>query len=196
MTVLTGETGAGKTLVVEALQLVLGGRASPAWCGPGRPRPSSRPASWSGEGGAEEVILARSVPAEAGPAPGSTAAWRRWPRSPRPAAELAEIHGQHEHRVAGHSAPAHAPSWTRSPAPTSAGCERCAASCARSTRRWRARAATRSSGPARPTSCATRWRRSTPPASTDPDEEDACAARRTGWPTPPPIARRRSAPRT
>ena len=27
MTVLTGETGAGKTLVVEALQLVLGGRA-------------------------------------------------------------------------------------------------------------------------------------------------------------------------
>ena len=29
MTVLTGETGAGKTLVVEALQLVLGGRAMP-----------------------------------------------------------------------------------------------------------------------------------------------------------------------
>ena len=29
MTVLTGETGAGKTLVVEALHLVLGGRASP-----------------------------------------------------------------------------------------------------------------------------------------------------------------------
>ncbi len=29
MTALTGETGAGKTLVVEALQLVLGGRASP-----------------------------------------------------------------------------------------------------------------------------------------------------------------------
>ena len=28
MTVLTGETGAGKTLVVEALQLVLGGRAN------------------------------------------------------------------------------------------------------------------------------------------------------------------------
>ena len=27
MTVLTGETGAGKTLVVEALQLVLGGKA-------------------------------------------------------------------------------------------------------------------------------------------------------------------------
>ena len=29
MTALTGETGAGKTLVVEALQLVLGGRANP-----------------------------------------------------------------------------------------------------------------------------------------------------------------------
>ena len=30
MTVLTGETGAGKTLLVDALQLVLGGRANPA----------------------------------------------------------------------------------------------------------------------------------------------------------------------
>ena len=31
MTALTGETGAGKTLVVQALQLVLGSRASPGF---------------------------------------------------------------------------------------------------------------------------------------------------------------------
>ncbi len=30
LTALTGETGAGKTLVVEALHLVLGGKASPS----------------------------------------------------------------------------------------------------------------------------------------------------------------------
>jgi len=45
MTALTGETGAGKTLVVEALQLVLGGRATPAWCGPAPAKRWSRPDS-------------------------------------------------------------------------------------------------------------------------------------------------------
>src|SRR5687768_13356210 len=34
MTVITGETGAGKTLVVEALQLLLGARADPVMVGP------------------------------------------------------------------------------------------------------------------------------------------------------------------
>ena len=32
MTALTGETGAGKTLVVEALELLVGGRWMPPWC--------------------------------------------------------------------------------------------------------------------------------------------------------------------
>ena len=35
MTALTGETGAGKTLVVEAIELLLGGRADPVLVRPG-----------------------------------------------------------------------------------------------------------------------------------------------------------------
>ena len=35
MTALTGETGAGKTLLVEAVELLLGGRADPALVRPG-----------------------------------------------------------------------------------------------------------------------------------------------------------------
>ena len=71
MTVLTGETGAGKTLVVEALQLVLGGRADPAMVRAGRPGSVGRGTLRRGEGDTErEVILARSVPAE-----GRSRAW-------------------------------------------------------------------------------------------------------------------------
>ena len=36
MTVLTGETGAGKTLIVDAIALLLGAGPTPPWCGPGR----------------------------------------------------------------------------------------------------------------------------------------------------------------
>ncbi|HEX9970249.1 MAG TPA: AAA family ATPase, partial [Acidimicrobiales bacterium] len=35
MTVLTGETGAGKTLLVEAIELLVGGRADPVLVRPG-----------------------------------------------------------------------------------------------------------------------------------------------------------------
>jgi DNA repair protein RecN (Recombination protein N) len=110
MTALTGETGAGKTLVVEALQLVLGGRANPGMvragasealvearfvvAGPGGPDGDET------DGGNErEVILARSVPAE-----GRSKAWVDGRMAPvaalaEAAAQLVEIHGQHEHRA-------------------------------------------------------------------------------------------------
>ena len=32
LTAITGETGAGKTLLVEAVELLLGGRAGTPWC--------------------------------------------------------------------------------------------------------------------------------------------------------------------
>ncbi len=106
MTVLTGETGAGKTLVVEALQLVLGGRANPGMVRAGAAEALVEARFVVGgdadgdDGGAErEVILARSVPAV-----GRSKAWVDGRMAPigalaEAAAELVEIHGQHEHRA-------------------------------------------------------------------------------------------------
>ena len=100
MTALTGETGAGKTLVVEALQLVLGGRANPGMVRAGAAEALVEARFVVGEGDAErEVILARSVPAE-----GRSRAWVDGRMVPvgalgEAAAELVEIHGQHEHRA-------------------------------------------------------------------------------------------------
>src|SRR5580658_10990278 len=59
MTALTGETGAGKTLLVEALELLVGGRAYPVLF-----RPGADQALVEGRflvGDEEEVILARAV---------------------------------------------------------------------------------------------------------------------------------------
>ena len=38
--VLTGETGAGKSILLDALGLVLGNRVKPRWCAPGKNRPA------------------------------------------------------------------------------------------------------------------------------------------------------------
>ena len=100
MTALTGETGAGKTLVVEALQLVLGGRADPGIVRRGASEALVEARFVVGEGDDErEVILARSVPAE-----GRSRAWVDGRMAAlgalgEAATELVEIHGQHEHRA-------------------------------------------------------------------------------------------------
>jgi DNA repair protein RecN (Recombination protein N) len=110
MTALTGETGAGKTLVVEALQLVLGGRANPGMVRAGAAEAlvearfvvaegSGPDGDETGGGHEREVILARSVPAE-----GRSKAWVDGRMAPvgalaEAAAQLVEIHGQHEHRA-------------------------------------------------------------------------------------------------
>ncbi len=103
MTVLTGETGAGKTLVVEALQLVLGGRANPSMVRAGATEAIVEArfevdAATGGDAAAGEIILSRSVPAD-----GRSRAWVNGRMSPvgalsETAAELVEIHGQHEHQ--------------------------------------------------------------------------------------------------
>ena len=101
MTALTGETGAGKTLLVEALWLVLGARASGDIV-----RAGAREALVEArfhildEGGTErETVLARSVPA----GNGRSRAWVDGRMVPVTAlAELAptlvDIHGQHDHQ--------------------------------------------------------------------------------------------------
>ncbi len=99
MTVLTGETGAGKTLVVEALQLVLGGRASPTLVRAGATEAMVEARFVvDAEDGEREIIIARSLPAE-----GRSRAWIDGRMSPVSAlsevtSELVEIHGQHEHQ--------------------------------------------------------------------------------------------------
>src|ERR1700679_890189 len=61
MTVLTGETGAGKTLIVDAISLLLGGRADGALV-----RPGAREAVVEGRfvaaGSGAELVLSRVVP--------------------------------------------------------------------------------------------------------------------------------------
>jgi DNA repair protein RecN (Recombination protein N) len=96
LTVLTGETGAGKTLLVEALHLVLGGaeRGLPAR----QPAlPSLAEAVFSDGDG--EVVLARERSAQGrlrAVLDGTTASAQALSER---AAGLCELHGQHEHQV-------------------------------------------------------------------------------------------------
>ena len=96
MTAITGETGAGKTLVVEALDMLLGGRADPVLV-----RPGSEEAFIEGRFliQDDEVLLARSVPRS-----GRSRAWVDGRMAPvallaETGASLVEIHGQHAHRA-------------------------------------------------------------------------------------------------
>jgi DNA repair protein RecN (Recombination protein N) len=101
MTALTGETGAGKTLVVEALQLLLGGRADPGLVRPGAAEALVEGRfvlDVEGPGGDEatELILSRSVPA----AGGRSRAWVDGRMAPASAlaehgGRLVDLYGQH-----------------------------------------------------------------------------------------------------
>ena len=92
MTALTGETGAGKTLLVDALELLVGGRADPSLV-----RPGADEALVEGRFSVDddEVILARAVPAQ-----GRSRAWIDGRMAPVSAlaelgTRLLELHGQH-----------------------------------------------------------------------------------------------------
>ncbi|MGQ0830365.1 MAG: DNA repair protein RecN [Microthrixaceae bacterium] len=67
MTVLTGETGAGKTLVVDAIELLVGGRADPTVVRAGATEAWVEGRFVTGgaaENDAREVVLARAIPAK------------------------------------------------------------------------------------------------------------------------------------
>jgi DNA repair protein RecN (Recombination protein N) len=95
MTALTGETGAGKTLIVEALELLVGGRADPVLV-----RPGAEQALVDGRFVVddEEIILARAVAVK-----GRSRAWIDGRMAPVSAlaeagARLVDLHGQHAHQ--------------------------------------------------------------------------------------------------
>ncbi|MGQ0824793.1 MAG: DNA repair protein RecN [Actinomycetota bacterium] len=103
MTVITGETGAGKTLVVDALELLCGGRADPSVV-----REGASEARVQGrfvlEDEEDEVVLARVVPA-VGRSRGyvngglvTAAELSHWGR------RLVDLHGQHAHQHLLHAA--------------------------------------------------------------------------------------------
>ena len=98
MTALTGETGAGKTLLVGALGLLLGGRGDP-----GTVRAGADEALVEGRfctpDGTDEVTVARTLARE-----GRSRAWIDGRMVPLGAlaeatAGLLELHGQHQHRA-------------------------------------------------------------------------------------------------
>jgi DNA repair protein RecN (Recombination protein N) len=97
MTALTGETGAGKTLLVEAIELLVGGRADGVLVGPGAEEARVEGRFVSPDGN-DETVLARAVPRN-----GRSRAYVDGRLAT--AAELAELgrglvdlHGQHAHQ--------------------------------------------------------------------------------------------------
>ena len=95
MTALTGETGAGKTLVVEAIELLVGGRADPMLV-----RPGAQEARVEGRFvvDGDEVVLARVVPRDGRSRAyvdgrlATAANLAEW------GARAADLHGQHAHQ--------------------------------------------------------------------------------------------------
>ncbi|HEY8057806.1 MAG TPA: AAA family ATPase, partial [Acidimicrobiales bacterium] len=61
MTALTGETGAGKTLLVEAVDLLVGGRADPVLVGPAGDEAIIEGRFVLGD---DEIVLRRVVPSD------------------------------------------------------------------------------------------------------------------------------------
>jgi DNA repair protein RecN (Recombination protein N) len=95
MTAVTGETGAGKTLVVTAIELLVGGRASPALV-----RPGADEAVVEGrfDLGDRDVIVRRVIPASGrsrGYIDGSLASLADLSAN---GARLVDLHGQHDHQ--------------------------------------------------------------------------------------------------
>jgi DNA repair protein RecN (Recombination protein N) len=96
MTALTGETGAGKTLVVEAIGLLLGARADPVLVRPGASEAVVEGRFVSDEG--EEIVLGRTVPAGARSRAYVDGRMATSAALAETAAALVDLHGQHAHQ--------------------------------------------------------------------------------------------------
>jgi len=97
LTAITGETGAGKTLLVEALDLLLGGRADPALVrdGASEARVEGRFVSGDDET-AVEVVLARVVPASGRSRAYVDGRFATVAELTQHGRALVDLHGQHE----------------------------------------------------------------------------------------------------
>ena len=81
LTALTGETGAGKTMLVEAIELLVGGRADPSIVRPGATEARVEGRFVVGDDEHDRAAPGRSPPT-GGRGPTSTGAWPRRPRWP------------------------------------------------------------------------------------------------------------------
>jgi DNA repair protein RecN (Recombination protein N) len=95
MTAVTGETGAGKTLIVEAIELLVGGRADPMMVRPGADEATVEGRFLLGD---DEVVLRRVVPrvgrsrAYVNGHLATASALAEWGR------RAVDLHGQHDHQ--------------------------------------------------------------------------------------------------
>jgi DNA repair protein RecN (Recombination protein N) len=98
MTALTGETGAGKTLVVDAIELLVGGKADPVLVRAGADEAWVEGRFVLGVDEVDEVVLARAIPAEGRSRAyvdgrlATIAALAEW------GDRLVDLHGQHAHQ--------------------------------------------------------------------------------------------------
>jgi DNA repair protein RecN (Recombination protein N) len=117
MTALTGETGAGKTLVVDAIELLVGGRADPvlvrsgadeAWVEGRFVRPvGARGADDCDHAGGEagdEIVLARAIPRSGRSRAYIDGRLATAGELAAVGAELVDLHGQHTHQSLLHAA--------------------------------------------------------------------------------------------
>jgi DNA repair protein RecN (Recombination protein N) len=117
MTALTGETGAGKTLVVDAIELLVGGRADPvlvrsgadeAWVEGRFVRPvGARGADDGDHAGGEagdEIVLARAIPRSGRSRAYIDGRLATAGELAAVGAELVDLHGQHTHQSLLHAA--------------------------------------------------------------------------------------------
>ncbi|MFM9086199.1 MAG: DNA repair protein RecN [Acidimicrobiia bacterium] len=95
LTALTGETGAGKTMLVEAISLLVGGRADA-----GVVRPGASEARVEGRfvDGDEEVVLARVVPTDGRSRAYVNGRLATVAQLAEHGARLVDLHGQHAHQ--------------------------------------------------------------------------------------------------
>src|SRR4051812_31973582 len=95
LTAITGETGAGKTLLVDALELLLGGRADPALvrAGEGEARVEGRFVLDD-----DEVVLTRVVPGDGRSRAYANGRLATVGELAERGRALADLHGQHAHQ--------------------------------------------------------------------------------------------------